>query len=57
MLSLVNLLLCLICTLNFIIGMGIWKKNSLEGLVLSVVLGIHEGTLNVSSVDKGGQMC
>ena len=51
----VNLLLCLIYKLDFIIFMYVWKKTwYIQGLVLTVISGIHWVSWNTSPADKGG---
>lgn len=52
LLIVVSLLLCLIYKLNFIIFM--YRKKHVQGLVLSMASGIHQGSWNQSPADKGG---
>ena len=58
LLVVVNLLLCLIYKLNFIIGRCALERTLvLQGSVLSVLPGTYWGSWNMSPVRKGKNYC
>lgn len=50
----VNLLLCLICKLNVIVGMCVKEKAScVQGFILFMVSGPHWGSWNIRPANQG----